>query len=163
MLCTNCNSNPAQFHYKQIIGGKKTEHHLCASCAHSLGYISKSESFFDIGSILNDFISPVKSTKSEVKCPTCGTTYDMFRHSGLLGCEKCYDAFGSIVESSLSKIQPSTTHRGSLGGEAGKEIERKNELTELRNSLKKAIIDERYEDAAVLRDKIKKLEEREDG
>ena len=163
MLCTNCNTNQAQFHYKQIIGGKKTEHHLCASCAHALGYISKSESLFDIGSILNDFISPVKSVKTEVRCADCGTTYEMFRRSGLLGCEKCYDAFGSIVESSLSKIQPSTMHKGTLGGEAGKEIERKNELASLRDELKKAIIDERYEDAAVLRDKIKKLEERQDG
>jgi len=163
MLCTNCNTNTAQFHYKQIIGDKKTEHHLCHSCAQSLGYISKSETLFDIGSILNDFISPAKSTKAEVKCQSCGTTYDMFRRSGLLGCENCYEAFGAVVESSLSKIQPSTTHKGTLGGEMGKEIERKNEITELKNELKKAIIDERYEDAAKLRDKIKELEERQDG
>ncbi len=166
MLCTNCGANNAQFHYKQIIGGKKTEQHLCTSCAQSLGFLSKTDSFFDIGSILNDFISVPKqssSTKSASSCSLCGTTYDEFRRTGLLGCDRCYDAFGSIIESSLSQIQPSTTHKGSLGGEAGKKIERENELADLKNELKKAIIDERYEDAAVIRDKIKKLEERENG
>lgn len=163
MLCTNCNSNPAQFHYKQITGGKKTELHLCASCAQSLGYISKAENFFDIGSILNDFISPGFNVKNPSSCQKCGTTFDEFRRTGFLGCEECYEVFSGVIESSLSKIQPSTTHKGTLAGEEGKKIEKKNELDSLKDELKKAIIDERYEEAAVLRDKIKKLEEKDNG
>ncbi len=166
MLCTNCNKNNAQFHYKQIIGNKKTEHHLCTSCAQSLGFLNKTDGIFDIGSILNDFISvPNKSSMSKTShsCKVCGTTYDEFRRSGLLGCDRCYDAFSGIIETSLSQIQPSTTHKGTLGGEAGKRIERENEITSLKDELKKAIIDERYEDAALIRDKIKKLEEKENG
>lgn len=166
MLCTNCGKNNAQFHYKQIIGGSKTEQHLCTACAQALGYLGKSESFFDIGSILNDFISvPKMNTASKVSpsCEACGTTYDEFRRSGLLGCDRCYDSFGNIIESSLSQIQPSTTHKGTLGGEAGKKIERQNEIAALKEDLKKAIIDERYEDAASLRDKIKEMEEKENG
>ncbi len=166
MLCTNCGKNNAQFHYKKIIGGAKTEHHLCTHCAQALGYMGKTESFFDIGSILNDFISVPKtaaSSRAVSRCEACGTTYDEFRRSGLLGCDACYDAFGNIIENSLSQIQPSTTHKGTLGGEAGKKIERQNELSALKEELKKAIIDERYEDAASIRDKIKELEERENG
>lgn len=166
MLCTNCKTNNAQFHYKQIMGGKKTEHHLCAACAQTLGFLSKTDSLFDIGSLLNDFISMPKQAgagRTDVCCNVCKTTYDEFRRTGLLGCDKCYDAFGSIIESSLSQIQPSTTHKGSLGGEEGKKIERENEVNTLKDELKKAIIDERYEDAAVIRDKIKKLEEKENG
>ena len=166
MLCTNCGKANAQFHYKQIIGGNKTEQHLCTACAQALGFLGKQDSFFDIGSILNDFISVPKTTggtKSVSRCEGCGTTYDEFRRSGLLGCDSCYDAFGSIIESSLSQIQPSTTHKGSLGGENGKKIERQNEIATLKDELKKAIIDERYEDAAKLRDKIKEMEEKENG
>ena len=166
MLCTNCNSREASFHYKQIIGGKKTEQHLCASCAHELGYMGKSEGIFDIGSILNDFISipsQQNTSKSVARCSVCGTSYDEFRRSGLLGCDKCYDAFGSVIENTLSKIQPSTIHKGSLSGEAGEKIRKENELMELKDELKRAIIEERYEDAAVIRDKIKKLEEKENG
>jgi len=166
MLCTNCNSREASFHYKQIIGGKKTEQHLCSACAHELGYLTESESIFDIGSILNDFISvPAShvSAKSVARCPVCSTSYEEFRRTGLLGCDKCYETFGSIIESTLSQIQPSTVHKGSLSGEEGEKIKKENELSDLKNELKKAIIEERYEDAAVLRDKIKKMEERENG
>ena len=166
MLCTNCNSREASFHYKQIIGGKKTEQHLCHACAQELGYLGNSESIFDIGSILNDFISvPAshKATKSVARCALCNTTYDEFRRTGLLGCDKCYETFGSVIESTLSQIQPGTVHKGSLSGEAGEKIRKENELAELKNELKKAIIEERYEDAAVLRDKIKKMEEKENG
>lgn len=166
MLCTNCNSREASFHYKQIIGGKATSQHLCSVCAHELGYLGQGESIFDIGSILNDFIGMPAShgaTKNIVKCSHCNTTYDEFRRTGLLGCDKCYDTFGSVIESTLSQIQPSTVHKGSLGGEAGEKIRKENELSQLKADLKNAIIEERYEDAAVLRDKIKKMEEEDNG
>lgn len=165
MLCTNCNANNATFHYKQIKGGSVKEIHLCNECAHALGYMSKSESIFDIGGLLNDFITPPKSDniKAAAMCPRCGTTYGEFRRTGLLGCDGCYDAFGDVIESSLSKIQPSTTHKGSLGGANGKKIEKENELNAYKKELQKAILEERYEDAAVLRDKIKKMEVEENG
>ena len=166
MLCTKCNSREANFHYKQIIGGKKAEQHLCSQCAHELGYFGQNESVFDIGSLLNAFISiPMAhgSSKSAVSCEGCNTTYDEFRRTGLLGCDKCYETFGSIIESTLSQIQPSTVHKGSLSGEEGAKIRKENELSTLKDELKKAIIDERYEDAAVLRDKIKRMEEKDNG
>ena len=166
MLCTNCNSREASFHYKQILGGKKTEQHLCSVFAHELAYLGQRESEFDIGSLLNEFISmPVShnSSKSIVSCPGCNTTYDEFRRSGLLGCDKCYETFGSIIESTLSRIQPSTVHKGSLSGEEGAKIRKENEISTLKDELKKAIIDERYEDAAILRDKIKRMEEKDNG
>lgn len=166
MLCTNCNLREASFHYKQIIGGKKNEQHLCGVCAHELGYLGQSESIFDIGPILNDFISMPLShsaTKSVSGCQFCGTTYDVFRRTGLLGCDKCYEAFGSIIESTLSQIQPATVHKGTLSGSAGEKIRKENELGSLKDELKKAIIEERYEDAAVIRDKIKNMEEKENG
>ncbi len=166
MLCTNCKSKEAVFHYKQISGGKKTEQHLCSSCAKALGFMGQHDAVFDIGSILNDFISVPHSSapkRSEEICPVCRTSYDEFRRSGLLGCDRCYDTFGDIIENSLSRIQPSTTHKGTLGGKEGEKILKKNELDELKDNLKKAIIDERYEDAAVIRDKIRKLEEKENG
>lgn len=166
MLCTNCNAKEATFHYKQIIGGKKSEHHLCSDCAANLGYTGGTEHIFDIGSILNDFIS-IPSVHTAVKsghaCPECATSYEEFKRTGLLGCANCYKEFASVVEASLARIQPSTTHKGALSGETGEKINKENELITLKNDLKKAIIDERYEDAAVLRDKIKKMEERENG
>lgn len=61
----------------------------------------------------------------------------------------------------LAKIQPSTVHKGKLSGADGKKIARDNTLKNLKEELKRAIIDEKYEQAAVLRDKIKELEAKE--
>ena len=70
-----------------------------------------------------------------------------------------FKEFKSIIEITLSQIQPSTTHKGKLSGEMGEKIHRENELNEMKEQLKRAILDEKYEEAAVLRDKIKILEQ----
>lgn len=164
MLCTNCENKEAVFHYKQIINGVRSEQHLCADCAKALGYVNQTESAFDFSDMLNNFISIpsfLKPSAAVHSCKNCGTTFEEFKESGLLGCEKCYDEFKNIIESTLSRIQPSTLHKGKLFGENGKKIQMKNELNELKEQLKRAIIDEKYEEAAVIRDKIKVLEEKE--
>jgi len=165
MLCSNCKSKEAVLHYKQIKNGQKTELHLCSDCASELGYTGHTHSVFDIGSILNDFISPSVYSHVTVpkSCPKCNMTYDTFKRTGLLGCANCYEVFGSVIEESLKKIQPSTTHKGTLFGETGEKISKQNEIATLKEELKKAILDERYEDAASLRDKIKEMEERQNG
>ena len=40
MLCSNCSSKEAAFHYKYIKNGVKNEIHLCTDCAKELGYIT---------------------------------------------------------------------------------------------------------------------------
>ena len=62
----------------------------------------------------------------------------------------------------LSKIQPSTNHKGKLSGADGKRIERDNTVRDLKEELNRAIIDENYEQAAVLRDKIREYESKGD-
>lgn len=168
MLCTNCGLKEANFHYKQIVNGKRTEQHLCGECASKLGYIAQGD-MLDFSSILNDFISMPSFVPAagEVRaCPVCRTTFDEFKKTGLLGCDKCYDEFRNVIESTLSQIQPSTVHKGKLSGAAGEKIQKQNELSEMKERLKRAIIDEKYEEAAVIRDKIKNLEQqggRENG
>ena len=165
MLCTNCGNKEAVFHYKQIINGVRSEQHLCTDCAMELGYANQGENTFDFSDMFNNFISIpsfLKPSASVRSCQNCGTTFEEFKKTGLLGCDKCYDEFKNIIESTLAQIQPATSHKGKLSGESGKKIQFENELNELKEQLKRAIIDEKYEDAAVYRDKIKELEETEE-
>ena len=118
------------------------------------------------------------------KCLNCGQSYDEFLKTGILGCPECYDAFSDRLDKILKNIQGHTVHTGrkplniekeledldtgnSLNNKADaqtKNVESKNtenkeenELKKLESDLEKAIKEERYEDAAVIRDNIKKL------
>lgn len=162
MLCSNCGIRDANFHYKHISQGQMTELHLCAECAKELGYIKENENHFAFPSFLGGFFSSPKAIQTPLSCPECGTAFDTVRHTGYLGCDKCYEAFSKSIEMMLSKMQPSTVHKGKLSGADGKKIERDNTLKNLKEDLKRAIIEENYENAAVLRDKIKELEAKGD-
>ena len=158
MLCNKCNKNIATFHYKKIINGKKSEINLCNECASELGYVTSLNDHFDFGSALNDFLGIANSPKA-VTCPSCGTDHATFKKTGRLGCEKCYQHFKITIDEILPSIQPGCEHKGKRIGENNEEFLKKKKLKELKENLQKAILDERYEDAAKYRDEIKKAEE----
>ncbi len=161
MLCSNCSSKEAAFHYKYIKNGSKNEIHLCTDCAKKLGYINDGELSFNPANIFGELFSLpqfIRHRAPETSCPNCNTDYNTISRTGFVGCDKCYDFFAKQIDAILSKIQPSTVHKGKLGGTEGKKIERDNTIKGLKENLQKAILNENYEEAAVLRDKIKALE-----
>ena len=155
MLCSHCNKREANFHYKQVNNGNYTEMHLCSECAKELGYLSTGEQHLSLGLAKQN-----QSINKGLSCSCCGTTFAEFKKTGFAGCDKCYDVFAKDVENILSRIQPATTHKGKIAGPEGEEIRRSNEIKELKDKLRSAIVDERYEDAAKIRDTIKELEEK---
>ena len=165
MLCSHCKQREANFHYKKISGGKLSEFHLCSECATELGYLGGAEPTFGFEDMLSDFFNVLKpqAVPSEVVCKTCGTTHEQFKKSGFVGCSDCYEVFSGDVEKILSRIQPATTHKGKIAGEKGEEIQKANMLKDLKEQLKQAIFEERYEDAAKIRDAIKRHENGGEG
>lgn len=160
MLCSHCNQREASFHYKKISGGKLSQMHLCTECATELGYIGGAEPAFGLEDMLSDFFNVLKSehAPSTAICKTCGTTHEQFKKSGFVGCSDCYELFVEDVEKILSRIQPATTHRGKISGSRGEQINKTNKIKNLKQQLNQAITEERYEDAAKIRDEIKMLE-----
>jgi len=172
MLCNHCNNKEATFHCKTVTNGKTTEMHLCSECAHELGFAEKYSDIFgdgmNVNSILNQFFALSGKKPSEnnmLKCPECGTDFKRFNSTGLLGCDKCYDVFAEAVENMMQRTQGATVHNGKISGPDSEEIKKQNEISKLKSELQKAILEEKYEDAAKLRDSIKALEkgERADG
>lgn len=178
MLCQNCGNNEANVKYTQIVNGTKKEMNLCEECAEKMGIGNFNMNMsLSLSNFLGDFFSDedmnlpalVKKTTKE-KCENCGLLYDEFLKTGLLGCPKCYETFENRLEPIIKNIQGHTKHRGRGTKEKLTEskekinqhekAENKNEKTEkelLEEKLKKAIKEERYEDAAKLRDKIKEI------
>ena len=185
MLCQKCNKNQASVKYTEIINGQKIEMMLCDICSHELGLDNINfnmpidfSSFF--GGLLEDEYNsdnfmPLFQNIKQIRCKNCDMTYDEFVNKGKFGCPDCYNVFNNKIDLLLKKIQGSNEYLGrkglnnSLGkkeedneGEetvGGLQNEKRNEnnINKLQQELKKAIADERYEDAAKIRDEIIKM------
>lgn len=185
MLCDNCGKREANVRYSENINGIKKEMHLCEECSEKLG-IGKMDfnmpidfsSFF--GGLLEDFgtpdFMPLFDEVKTLKCDNCGYTFEDIVNTGRLGCGNCYDVFEERIDPIIKKIQGSNRHVGRTGkiidSKIGKKFNGNNdkeendnkkeisEIEKLQNDLKQAIKDERYEDAAKIRDEIKKIEDK---
>lgn len=186
MLCQKCNKNEANVKYTEIINGEKKEMMLCEECSHELGLDNINfnmpidfSSFF--GGLLEDEeynspeFMPLFQKVKELKCDNCNMTYDEFINQGKFGCPECYDVFSTKIDSILKRLHGSnkylgrkalrsTTNESKTSKEEIKEKKenakntKDNKIEKLQEDLKKAIADERYEDAAKIRDEIKKID-----
>lgn len=179
MLCQNCGENEANVRYTKIVNGVKKEMALCEKCSKELGINSLDFSMpINLSSFLGDFLketanetmSSFAKTK-EMDCKECGMSFDDFVKLGKFGCSNCYSTFENRIDSILKNIQGANTHIGRKGKLINCELEKAKEKVEekqikkeiskiedLKQQLKKAIKDERYEDAAKIRDEIKEIE-----
>ena len=154
MICERCQQKQASVHLQQIINGEKTERHFCKECAAQFEIPIPLEQFFQ--GLLGSFAS--SSRAAEVTCPICGFSYKNFKDSGRLGCKECYPAFRSELISLLKHLHGSSEHQGKFPKKAGAELLSKRHIENLRQQLTKAVESEEYEDAARLRDEIKRFE-----
>ncbi len=161
MLCDNCKVNQAGVHTVTIINGIKQEHYLCAECAKSAQ--------FSLPSIM-DLLSGVQAMTQQVPACSCGNSFTRFQKTGLLGCSECYKTFESALTPVIKRAQggklrhvgrkPQLVEEKKQQRAAEREAPcgPKSECGRLREELKKAIAEERYERAAELRDRLRVLE-----
>ena len=188
MLCENCGKNEANVKYTQIINGVKKEMRLCEECAREQGITNMDFNMpINFSSFLSDIFDdyndsgflPQIAKANDLKCNKCGLTYDEFINTGKFGCENCYNTFSDKIDYLVKNLHGSSRHIGRknkfikaneseiINAEEVKEKNTKNaelnseesKLGKLKKELKEAIKDERYEDAAKIRDEIKKMEE----
>ena len=177
MLCDNCGKREANVRYSENINGRKKELNLCEECSKKIGITNVDfnmpidfTSFF--GEFMEDFATPefmpMFNEIKSLKCNNCGFTFDDIVNTGKLGCGNCYNTFEERLNPIIRKIQGANQHVGRIGKVIDNIIEQKldnkleqknqnNQLEKLNEELKQAIKEERYEDAAKIRDEIKKL------
>ncbi len=184
MKCENCGENDANVRYTQIINGVKKEMQLCDKCADELG-IGKMNMNFDMpfgfsnffGELLNEYNSdgfmPTLALPKTLKCDRCGFTFDDFIDSGKFGCPSCYDTFEERIDPIFKRLQGSNRYIGRGVKKANpenelniklekEETQKENKIDGLKRELKQMIKEEKYEEAAKIRDEIKKLEKKEE-
>jgi protein arginine kinase activator len=160
MKCQFC-SNPATVHHTDIINKKKREMHLCEACAREKNIISDDPEGLNIPAVLQIVLGslPVQARgpMQDAVCPECGTPYAHFKAQGRLGCPHDYEAFRSLLEPLVERVQSSgLRHVGKVPRRHRRRLLRARRV-ELEAQLKSAVSAERYEEAARLRDEIRRL------
>ncbi|NLY18014.1 MAG: DNA helicase UvrBC [Clostridiaceae bacterium] len=159
MLCQLCKQREATVHFTQIVNQQKTEMFVCEQCA---GESSKLK--IDLNKLLSGFMGPgnlssiANTPVHAVKCKGCGMSIGEFNKTGKLGCSKCYEVFGDSIQAMLKQIHGNVKHHGKIPARVPDRIRQARELEGLKAQLKRCIQTEDYEQAAVIRDKIKAIE-----
>ena len=164
MLCELCKQAQATVHLTEIINDQMSELHLCETCANQKG--AQVESHFGLADLLSglaDFSKTQEPEEGTTKaCAACGMTYDDFRKVGRLGCAECYPTFKRSLGSLLKRIHGSPIHVGKSPLRLIKSSKvAKSEILELKRKLERAIEQEAFEEAARLRDQVRRLEQQE--
>ena len=148
----------ATVHLTQIIQSKIHKVHLCENCALEKGVtdpegISLEDLFSKAG-----LTADITLTEGNLVCKQCGLSTRDFRKNGRLGCQSCYSQLWGVIRPMLEGMHKEVSHRGKIPRRALERISADRELEQLGAKLQLAIEEERYEDAASLRDQIRHLE-----
>jgi protein arginine kinase activator len=164
MLCEKCNNSEALSHLTEISNDFQSELYFCIKCSR------KSQANMQHNILFTLNTDEKSESDKNKKCPNCGLTTEELIYDGRPGCPVCYkyfySFFGSINESSLIKKNSGKKPLNYVEIYEGKSnIQEVNKTyfdlldskSKLENGLKTAILEERYEDAAVIRDKLKEV------
>ncbi|MFB1051346.1 UvrB/UvrC motif-containing protein [Paraliobacillus sp. JSM ZJ581] len=169
MECEECHERPATLHLTKVVNGEKNEIHVCEHCAKEKGYIDYDEEAYSIHNLLAGLFN-YEATVSKSKpvndqhqkgmcCPKCGMTYRQFTQIGKFGCASCYETFADYLNPIFRRVHSGNiTHDGKIPNRQGKYLRKKQLMQEYKSKLKDLIENEQFEEAAVMRDKIKALE-----
>jgi protein arginine kinase activator len=159
MKCQFC-TEIATVHLTQIVGGKMQKIDLCEKCAKEKGVADPTG--FSLADMLLGLGASEQmkgtSESSDLVCPQCGFTQPDFKKTGRLGCAMCYQTFGEGLTTILKDMHKGTTHKGKVPTRLARHQIFETQMKELRTNLQQAIADEKYEEAASIRDQISQIE-----
>jgi len=151
MVCEICKEKEASVHLKQICNGQMKEMRICEQCARENGFDAQSplamtDFLFGLGA------SPAEPpAETERVCGVCHMRSCDFRKTSRLGCAHCYEAFRPELAPMIESMHHGLRHTGKVpAGEAAG-----LEAAALRDALETAVHEQRFEDAAVLRDRLR--------
>ena len=151
-------------HYTKIDGGEMHKVDMCEECAKTKGVSDPTNfSLADMLLGLGAAKEVEQSSGTEVKYPKCGFTHADFKKAGRLGCAVCYQTFSEGLDSLLKTMHKGTRHVGKVPAalRVARDLVQRMDL--LQKNLTKAIKEENFEAAALLRDEIKHLSGNQGG
>lgn len=156
MICEKCGVNKATTHIHSVVNGTVFEKHLCAVCAaqHEKSDLKNN----GLSDMLSDIFGNTgfHDNYQTVRCGCCGSSFFDISKSGKCGCAECYSVFYEQLLPYFKRVHGSIKHIGKKPYSSDDKI-KTSEIDELQALLSELIKEEKYEQAAVVRDKIKEI------
>jgi protein arginine kinase activator len=159
--CQICGKREATWLIVNVVSGEAPELRLCDECATQKAKGQTSMTKF-LAALVESSAKQI-AQMSKLVCRRCGMSYLDFQTQQRLGCPDDYEAFGGPMNELLEKIHGETRHLGKVPVGADGRPAHQAELRRLRQSLRRAVEQEHYEQAALLRDRIRQMEEARGG
>ncbi len=177
MNCDRC-GREATIEEVTKVGQTYVYKHLCEACAATEGIGASAQAKATVVAIKAK-VRQVPPSPVTQDCPHCGLGFASFRETGRLGCAGCYEAFEQRLGPMIERAQEGGTHHvgkapkrmlSSIPGEGpdrmaamerllGETKERGKKLDRLAAQLQAALAGERFEQAALIRDEMRRLRE----
>jgi protein arginine kinase activator len=156
MKCGRC-SKPAVLHITELRQGEVQALHLCEGCAKE--YLNTQPSKAGVAPDPEQEVDEaILEELDQQLCPNCGIAFKEFRAQGRLGCPHDYVVFEDELLPLLENIHGETSHVGKIPKRSPQSSQLQFQLIKLRTELRSSVEEERYEDAARIRDSIRNLE-----
>ncbi len=160
MICEVCNQRNADIVFKTVTGNQVATKAMCMACAQTIQQ-DMMKMFMALG--LNEEQkkqgeAPVEPavTMPRFLCTQCGRPYDSLGENTMAGCAACYDAMREDLIAHSAANADTAVNQQAEDGEA---LTNPDEVQELRYQMLEAVINEQYETAAMLRDRIQRAEQ----
>lgn len=173
MECQECQQRPSTLHFTRVINGNKKEIYVCEVCARDKGYMTYPEEGYSLHNLLaglfNFESTPIKKHQEtslkqsqQLQCPKCKLTFSEFKRIGKFGCATCYQTFSDQLNPIIRRVHSGNTkHSGKIPKRKGGSLHTKKKLEAYQMKLQHLIKKEAFEEAALIRDEIKKLKDQQ--
>ncbi len=126
--------------YSLISDGEERKIFLCPACYHKMFAAQEG-----------------REEKDKKVCPSCGTSPEDYRRTGLWGCPDCYRVFREELLSTLRSVQGKLRHEGKRPLAPTTDLKLVLRRIRLKEQLEQAIRDKNYAYADELTEELSKL------
>ena len=175
MICEFCRASEANVHLVKIVNGHSEKINLCVDCLKDFAFFPTDEIFNDFSKLLTKVfevdIKIIDKSEGEKlfdrlakaddkKCSACGIDLAAIKSIGRVGCANCYKDFKDSLMPIIKAIHESGEHKGKMPPMSSIDQKLEKEIRDLKYRLKEEVTVENFEEAAKLRDTIKKLQKK---
>jgi protein arginine kinase activator len=164
-ICQGCGEQEASIRFTEVSREGRSSLELCQRCAVERGAVLSAgdAEMADTRQIWKRVMlefsqSQPDRSDSGLACPACRLEFADFERESRLGCPQCYQTFMGDMTRLLKDYHGDSLHRGKVPYDIGRRIDLRRKILNVKESIHLAVRDERFEEAARLRDEVRDLE-----